>query len=147
MLIDFFYTLRAAKLPVSIKEYLLLLEGLKAGVIDTSVEQFYYLARTTLVKDEALFDKFDRAFAAYFKGVETVADFTQEVPLEWLRRTLELELTPEQKAAIEAMGWDELMETLQRRFEEQKERHEGGSKWIGTGGPCLYPGRCARPAG
>lgn len=134
MLIDFFYTLRSAKLPVSIKEYLTLLEGLKAGVIDTTVEQFYYLARTTLVKDEAHYDKFDRAFSAYFKGVERVADFTQEVPLDWLRKTLERELTPEQKAALQAMDWDELMATLKKRFEEQKERHEGGSKWIGTGG-------------
>ena len=86
MLINFFYTLRAAKLPVSVKEYLTLLEALKAGVIDTSVDQFYYLARTALVKDEAHFDKFDRAFAAYFKGVEMLADFTQDVPLEWLRK-------------------------------------------------------------
>ena len=134
MLIDFFYALRSAKLPVSIKEYLLLLEGLKAGVIEPSVEQFYYLARTTLVKDETLFDKFDRAFAAYFKGVESIADFTREVPLDWLRQMLMRELSPEQKAAVQAMGWDELMQTLKQRFEEQKERHEGGSKWIGTGG-------------
>ncbi|WP_295642518.1 hypothetical protein [uncultured Methylibium sp.] len=147
MLIDFFYSLRTAKLPVSIKEYLVLLEGLQAGVIDTSVEQFYYLARTTLVKDEAHFDKFDRAFAAYFKGVETVADFTQEVPLEWLRRTLEIELTPEQKAAIEKMGWDELMETLKKRFEEQKGRHEGGSKWIGTGGTSPFGNSGYNPQG
>ncbi len=147
MLIDFFYTLRTAKLPVSIKEYLVLLEGLQAGVIDPSVEQFYYLARTTLVKDEAHFDKFDRAFAAYFKGVETVADFTQEVPLEWLRKTLEIELTPEQKAAIETMGWDELMETLKKRFEEQKGRHEGGSKWIGTGGTSPFGNAGYNPQG
>jgi uncharacterized protein with von Willebrand factor type A (vWA) domain len=123
---------------VSIKEYLTLLEALQAGVIaddgGPTVDKFYHLARTVLVKDEALFDKFDRAFGAYFKGVEIVADFTQEVPLDWLRRTLEIELTPEQKAAVEAMGWDELMETLKKRFEEQKERHEGGNKWIGTGG-------------
>ena len=147
MLIDFFYALRSAKLPVSIKEYLLLLEGLKAGVIEPSVEQFYYLARTTLVKDEALFDKFDRAFAAYFKGVETVADFTQVVPLEWLRRTLEIELTPEQKAAVQTMGWDELMDTLRKRFEEQKERHEGGSKWIGTGGTSPFGNAGYNPQG
>ena len=134
MLINFFYALRAAKLKVSVKEYLMLLEGLKEGVIDNSVDQFYYLARTSLVKDETQFDKFDRAFAAYFKGVELLTDFTKEVPLDWLRKTLEFELSPEEKAAIEKMGWDELMETLKKRFEEQKERHEGGSKWIGTGG-------------
>ena len=134
MLINFFYTLRAAKLPVSVKEFLTLLEAVKSGVIDQSVDQFYYLARTTLVKDEAHFDKFDRAFGAYFKGVEMLADFTKEVPLEWLRKNLELELSAEDKAKIEKMGWDELMETLKKRFEEQKKRHEGGSKMIGTGG-------------
>ena len=88
MLIQFFYTLRAAKLPVSVKEYLTLLEAIKAGVLDDgggpTVDKFYALARTALVKDEALFDKFDRAFAAYFKGVELLTDFTQEVPLDWL---------------------------------------------------------------
>ena len=101
MLINFFYTLRAAKLPVSVKEFLTLLEAVKAGVIDHSVDQFYYLARTTLVKDEANFDKFDRAFGAYFKGVEMLADFSKEVPLDWLRKNLELELSPEDKAKIE----------------------------------------------
>ncbi len=138
MLIKFFYTLRAAKLPVSVGEFLALLEGLKAGVIGAegaaSVDDFYYLARTTLVKNETLYDKFDRAFSAYFKGVELLTDFSKDVPLEWLRKHLELELTPEQKAQIEKLGWDELMATLKKRFEEQKERHEGGSKWIGTGG-------------
>ena len=141
MLIQFFYTLRAAKLKVTVPEYLTLLEALQAGVIGgpdhggvASIDDFYHLARTSLVKDETQYDKFDRAFAAYFKGVEMLTDFTAEVPLEWLRKTLELELTPEQKAAIEKMGWDELMETLKKRFEEQKERHEGGNRWIGTGG-------------
>ncbi|MFM8664610.1 MAG: hypothetical protein ACKOE3_00300, partial [Betaproteobacteria bacterium] len=134
MLINFFYTLRAAKLQVSIREYLTLIEALKAGVIGPSVDEFYYLSRTTLVKDETQFDKFDRAFGAYFKGVEMVTDFTQDIPLEWLKKTLERELTPEQKAAIEKMGWVELMETLKKLLEEQKGRHEGGNKWIGTGG-------------
>jgi len=149
MLIDFFYTLRAAKLPVSVKEFLTLLEALKLGVVgpktalpyDDSaapsgykIDDFYFLSRATLVKDEKHYDKFDRAFAAYFKGVELVTDFTQEIPLDWLRQTLERHLNPEEKAAIERMGWDELMETLRKRLEEQKERHEGGSKWIGTGG-------------
>ena len=118
MLINFFFTLRAARLPVSVKEYLTLLEAVKAGVIDDeagpTVDKFYYLSRTALVKDEANFDKFDRAFAAYFKGVELLADFTQDVPLEWLRKNLELELSAEEKAAIEKMGWDELMETLKK---------------------------------
>ena len=147
MLIDFFYTLRSAKLPVSIKEYLLLLEGLKSGVIEPSMEQFYFLARTTLVKDEALFDKFDRAFASYFKGVEALVDLTRELPAEWLERLLENELTPEQKAAIQAMGWDELMETLKKRLEEQQGRHEGGSKWIGTGGTSPFGNSGTNPRG
>ncbi|GAB4217929.1 MAG: VWA domain-containing protein [Rhodoferax sp.] len=148
MLIDFFYTLRAAKLPVSVKEFLTLLQALKLGVIGPkaaqaqvpgeasgySLDDFYHLSRATLVKDEKHFDKFDRAFGAYFKGVEQIADFSQAVPLDWLRQTLQRELSPEQRAAIEAMGWDELMQTLRKRLEEQKERHEGGSKWIGTGG-------------
>src|SRR5258706_2470752 len=134
MLINFFFTLRAAKLKVSVKEYLMLLEAIEAGVIDTSVDEFYYLARTSLVKDEANFDKFDRAFSAYFKGVEMLTDFTQDVPLDWLQKKLELELSPEEKAAIEKIGWDEMMETLKKRFVEQKERHEGGNRMIGTGG-------------
>ena len=118
MLIDFFYTLRAAKLPVSVKEYLTLLEALDAGVVGPrsdgawSLDDFYFVSRLALVKDEKHYDKFDRAFAAYFKGVEMVADFTKEVPADWLRKILENELTPEQKSAIEKMGWDELMETL-----------------------------------
>ncbi|MES2877574.1 MAG: hypothetical protein V4713_04060, partial [Pseudomonadota bacterium] len=142
MLIDFFYTLRSAKLPVSVKEFLTLMEALQLGVVGPNtpepegdapvtgykIDDFYYLSRTTLVKDEKHYDKFDRAFAAYFKGVEIIADFTKEIPLEWLRKNLELNLSPEERAKIEKMGWDELMETLKKRFEEQKERHEGGSK-------------------
>jgi uncharacterized protein with von Willebrand factor type A (vWA) domain len=151
MLIDFFYTLRAAKLKVSVKEYLVLLEAIKAGVIDDeggpTLDKFYYLARSALVKDEAQFDKFDRAFGAYFKGVELLTDFTQDVPLEWLRKTLELELSPEEKAAIKKMGWDELMDTLRKRFEEQKERHEGGSKMIGTGGTSPFGAYGVNPQG
>ena len=152
MLIDFFYTLRAAKLPVSVKEYLSLLEALQANVVGPdsdacSMDDFYYLSRTALVKDENHFDKFDRAFGAYFKGVEMIADFTKEVPLEWLQKILERELTPEQKAAIEKMGWDELMETLKKRLEEQKERHEGGNKGIGTGGTSPFGNGGYNPQG
>ena len=146
MLLDFFYTLRHAKLPVSVTEYLTLMGALQRGVIGPllrpengeahgyGVEDFYFLSRTTLIKDEKHYDKFDRAFAAYFKGVEQIADFTQDIPLEWLRKNLELQLSPEELAKIQKMGWDELMATLKKRFDEQKERHEGGSKWIGTGG-------------
>jgi uncharacterized protein len=161
MLIDFFYTLRSAKLPVSVKEYLTLLEALKEGVVGPNyvvgaddvgeggykIDDFYYLSRTSLIKDEKHYDKFDRAFASYFKGVETIADFTKEIPLDWLRKTLELELSPEEKAKIEKMGWDELMETLKKRFEEQKERHEGGSKMIGTGGTSPFGAYGQNPQG
>ena len=140
MLIDFFYTLRAARLPVSVKEYLTLLEALQAGVVGPrnpqacSIDDFYYLARTTLVKDERHYDKFDRAFAAYFRGVEQIADFTQEIPADWLRQTLQRLSSDEQKANAPRLEWDELMQELRKRLEEQKERHEGGNKWIGTGG-------------
>ena len=153
MLIDFFYTLRSTRLSVSVKEYLTLLEALQAGVVGPrsadgwAVDDFYHLARTVLVKDERHYDKFDRAFAAYFKGVELVTDFTKDVPLDWLRKNLELDLSPEEKARIEKMGWDELMETLKKRFEEQKERHEGGSKMIGTGGTSPFGAHGYNPQG
>ncbi len=152
MLIDFFYTLRSAKLPVSVKEYLTLLEALQANVVGpnsdaSSMDDFYHLSRMILVKDEKHFDKFDKAFGAYFKGVEMLTDFTADVPLEWLKKTLENELTPEQKAAIEKMGWDELMETLKKRLEEQKERHQGGNKWIGTGGTSPFGNGGYNPQG
>jgi uncharacterized protein with von Willebrand factor type A (vWA) domain len=159
MLIDFFYTLRAAQLPVSVHELLSLLEALRAGVVGPAsdpqmkgegawkIDDFYHLSRAVMVKDERHYDKFDRAFGAYFKGVEMVADFSREVPLEWLRKNLELNLSPEEKARIEKMGWDELMETLKQRFEEQKERHEGGNKWIGTGGTSPFGNSGYNPQG
>ena len=140
MLIDFFYTLRAAKLPVSVKEYLTLLEAMQADVVGPrnpeacSLDDFYHLSRTTLVKDEKHYDKFDRAFSAYFKGVEMLADFSKEIPADWLRQELQRLLSDEKKANAPMLDWDELMETLKKRLEEQKGRHEGGSKWIGTGG-------------
>lgn len=135
MLIDFFFSLRHAKLPVSVKEYLTMLEALQAQVIAPSIDEFYYLSRMTLVKDEKHFDKFDQTFAAYFKGVESLVDWKSDIPLDWLQKTLERELTPEEKAKIEAMGGlDKLMERLKQLLEEQKEKHEGGNKWIGTGG-------------
>ncbi len=135
MLIDFFFSLRHAKLPVSVKEYLTMLEALKAQVITPSIDEFYYLSRMTLVKDEKHFDKFDQTFAAYFKGVESLVDWKSDIPLDWLQKTLERELSPEEKAKIEAMGgFDKLMERLRQLLEEQKEKHEGGNKWIGTGG-------------
>lgn len=135
MLIDFFFSLRHARLPVSVKEYLTMLEALRAQVISPSIDEFYYLSRMTLVKDEKHFDKFDQTFAAYFKGVENLVDWKSDIPLDWLQKTLERELSAEEKAKIEAMGGlDKLMERLKQLLEEQKEKHEGGNKWIGTGG-------------
>ncbi len=135
MLAGFFLKLKEAKIPVSIKEYLTLMEGMKQGVISPSIEDFYYLSRMTLVKDEANYDKFDKAFGAFFHGVETLVGAQIDLPLEWLLKQAELHLSPEEKAAIEGMGgWEKLMETLKQRLEEQKERHQGGNKMIGTAG-------------
>src|SRR5690606_16708176 len=133
MLIDFLLHLRKAKLPVSIKEYLMLLEAMREQVIGPSIDDFYWLSRASLVKDERNFDKFDRAFAVYFKGVQAIPGIDIDVPLEWLKRQFQREFSAEEKAAIEAMGGlDKLMDRLRELLEEQKERHEGGSKWIGT---------------
>ncbi|RJG01664.1 vWA domain-containing protein [Noviherbaspirillum sedimenti] len=134
MLIDFFFTLKDAKIPVSIKEFLLLLEALHKGVIGPSLDDFYYLARTTLVKDEAHYDKFDQAFGLYFKGIAATFGENSQIPLDWLIQRMQRELTPEQIAQLEKFGYDKLMDRLRELLEEQKERHEGGSKWIGTGG-------------
>jgi hypothetical protein len=134
MLIDFFFTLREARVPVTIKELLTLLEALQRGVIAPSLDAFYYLARLTLVKDEAHFDKFDQAFGAYFKGIAAVFDPKAEIPLDWLIQRFERALTPEQKAQLEALDYDQLMARLRERLSEQHERHECGDTWIGTGG-------------
>ena len=148
MLIDFFLKLKEAKVPVTTKEYLMLVEGMQKGVVDSSIDNFYYFSRTCLVKDEANFDKFDRVFGEYFKGVEAVMGVNADIPLEWLRKQVELNLSPEEKAKIEAMGgWEKLMETLKKRLEEQKGRHQGGSKWIGTGGTSPYGAYGYNPEG
>ncbi len=147
MLIDFFFTLKSAKIPVSIKEFLTLLEALEKQVIAPSLDDFYYLSRITLVKDEANFDKFDKAFGAYFQGVETLFDKAAEIPLDWLMKRLERELTPEQKAALEKFGYDKLMDRLKELLEEQKGRHEGGNKWIGTGGTSPFGNGGQNPEG
>ena len=147
MLIDFFFTLKDARVPVSIKEFLLLLEALNKGVIKPSIDEFYYLARTTLVKDEANFDKFDKAFGVYFHGAQTLFDKAPEIPLDWLIKRLQRELTPEQKAQIEKFGYDKLMDRLKELLEEQKGRHEGGNKWIGTGGTSPFGHGGVNPEG
>ena len=129
MLIDFFLSVKQAGVPASVKEYLTLCEAMRQGVIHGSVDDFYYLARLSLVKDEAHFDKFDRAFAAYFKGVESLnAALSSLIPEEWLKKLAERVLSEQEKAEIEALGgWDKLMETLKKRLEEQKGRHQGGN--------------------
>jgi uncharacterized protein with von Willebrand factor type A (vWA) domain len=148
MLIDFFLHLRTAKLPVSVKEYLLLLEALSKGVIGQSIDDFYHLSRAALVKDERNFDKFDRAFGAYFKGVQSLPGIELDLPLDWLQRQFQREFTAEEKAAIEAMGGlDKLMERLRQLLEEQKGRHEGGSKWIGTNGTSPFGNGGFNPQG
>ncbi|MCZ2103105.1 MAG: VWA domain-containing protein [Burkholderiales bacterium] len=148
MLIDFFLHLRHAKLPVSIKEYLLLLEAMREHVIGPSIDEFYHLSRATLVKDERNFDKFDKAFGAYFKGVQAVPGIDVDLPLEWLKRQFQREFTAEEKAAIEAMGGlDKLMERLRQLLDEQKDRHQGGSKWIGTGGTSPFGNGGYNPEG
>ena len=147
MLIDFFFTLKDAKVPVSIKEFLILLEGLQKQVITPSLDEFYYLARTTLVKDEAHFDKFDKAFGHYFHGAQTLFDAAPEIPLDWLMKRLQRELTPEQRAQLEKFGYDKLMDRLKELLKEQKERHEGGNKWIGTGGTSPFGNGGVNPEG
>src|SRR5882762_6687300 len=148
MLSGFFVKLKDHKIPVSIKEWLTLLEAMQKDVISPSIDEFYYLSRTTLVKDEQNFDKFDRAFGEYFKGIESVAGVEFDVPLEWLLKQAELNLSPEEKAMIEAMGgWEKLMETLKKRLEEQKGRHQGGSKWIGTAGTSPFGAYGYNPEG
>jgi len=149
VLIRFFHMLREAGIPVSITEFLALLEALEARVIALSVDDFYFLSRTVLVKDERFYDRFDRVFAAHFKGLEELFEMlVAELPEEWLRRASELFLSEEEKARIEALGgWDALMETLRKRLEEQQGRHQGGSKWIGTGGTSPFGAYGYNPEG
>ena len=134
MLIDFFYHLRAHKLPVSVNEYLTLVNALRQDLMPPTLDNFYFLARATLVKDESLYDRYDKAFGAYYKGIAAALPEGREVPADWLIKQFEKSLTPEEKAAIQKHGWDKLMELFKQRLEEQKERHAGGNKWIGTGG-------------
>ena len=149
MFAKFFHELKSAGVPVSLREYLTLMEALDADLAQRKVEDFYYLSRASLVKDEKNYDKFDRVFAHVFKGLETLAEGMEaEIPEEWLRLLTEKFLTEDEKAEIEALGgWDKLMETLKQRLEEQKKRHEGGSKWIGTGGTSPFGSGGYNPEG
>jgi uncharacterized protein with von Willebrand factor type A (vWA) domain len=149
MFVNFFLELRKAKVPASLREYLTLIEAVQAGTANYSVEDFYYLARSCLVKDEKNLDKFDRVFAQSFNGLEfTSEEVKAEIPEEWLRKIAEKVLTPEEMKQIEALGgWEKLMETLKKRLEEQKGRHQGGSKWIGTGGTSPFGAYGYNPEG
>ena len=150
MFTSFFLELRKANLPVSMKEYLLLLEAVKQGLADYRVDDFYYLSRSALVKDERNLDKFDRVFGHVFKGLEMLSELFDpaNIPEDWLRKMAELHLTEEEKAEIEAMGgWEKLMEELKKRLEEQKGRHQGGNKWIGTAGKSPYGAYGYNPEG
>ncbi len=149
MFFNFLDELRAAGISASLKEHLMLLEALNADVIEQSPEEFYYLSRAVFVKDEGQLDRFDQVFNKVFKGLLT--DYgvnAQDIPEEWLKAIAEKFLSPEEMAKIEALGsWDEIMDTLKKRLEEQKERHEGGSKWIGTGGTSPFGNGGYNPEG
>ena len=151
MFVNLLEGLKKAGLPVSITEYLALIEAVEAGVADWNVERFYYLSRATLVKDERNLDRFDLVFGQVFKGLESDAaseGILADIPEEWLKKLGERTLSDEEKAKIQALGgWDKLMETLRQRLAEQKERHGGGSKWIGTGGTSPFGAYGYNPEG
>jgi uncharacterized protein with von Willebrand factor type A (vWA) domain len=149
MFLDFFFKLKESRLPVSLREYLTLLEAMDRGLADYDINNFYYLSRSILVKDETNLDKFDRVFGEVFKGLEnTGEDEAHEIPEEWLRKMVDKFLSEEEKKEIESLGgWDKLMETLKKRLEEQKKRHQGGSKWIGTGGTSPFGAYGYNPEG
>ncbi|MBX3553379.1 MAG: VWA domain-containing protein, partial [Pseudolabrys sp.] len=149
MFVTFFHELKSAGVPVSLREYLTLMEAMDRDLASRRVEEFYYLARTALVKDERNLDKFDRVFGHVFKGLDYVADGVEaEIPEEWLKKLAEKYLTEEEKKQIEALGGlDKLMETLRQRLAEQKKRHQGGNKWIGTAGTSPFGAYGYNPEG
>ncbi|MCK9283587.1 MAG: VWA domain-containing protein [Rhodocyclaceae bacterium] len=147
MLIDFFYHLKARNLKASTREYLTLLEAMQARVADHSIDEFYFLARTCLVKDESAYDRFDQAFGEYFHGVEKIPGLEAELPEEWLRLLAKKHLSDEEKAQLEKLGFDKLMEEFRKRLKEQKGRHAGGSKWVGTGGSSPFGNGGYHPEG
>ncbi|CUH66626.1 VWA domain containing CoxE-like protein [Thalassovita gelatinovora] len=152
MFLPFFENLRKGGIPVSLREYLSFLEGMKSGLVTYDVDGFYYLARVAMVKDERNLDKFDRAFSATFQGLENIqlGDVMDavDIPADWLEKLAEKHLSAEEKAEIEAMGgFDKLMETLKKRLEEQKGRHQGGNKWVGTAGTSPFGAYGYNPEG
>ncbi|HAW48509.1 MAG TPA: VWA domain-containing protein, partial [Roseovarius sp.] len=152
MFLPFFESLRQGGVPVSLREYLTFLEAVRAGLVTYDIEAFYYLARSAMVKDERHIDRFDRAFAASFKGLESISASevleAVDLPADWLEKMAEKHLTPEEKAEIEALGgFERLMETLKDRLREQEGRHQGGSKWIGTAGTSPFGAYGYNPEG
>ncbi|MEN8832221.1 MAG: VWA domain-containing protein, partial [Pacificibacter sp.] len=152
MFLPFFQTLRSAHVPVSLREYLAFLEAMSVGLARYDIEEFYFLARAVLVKDERNLDKFDQAFSKSFQGLENISSDEVlkaiDLPEDWLRKEIEKHLTPEERAEIEALGGlDALMETLKKRLEEQKGRHQGGNKWVGTGGTSPFGAYGYNPEG
>jgi uncharacterized protein len=148
MFFTFFSELRAAKVPVSLREYLTLIEAMAKHVAQFDIEAFYFLARAALVKDERHLDRFDKVFGHCFNGIESLADPKAEIPEEWLRKLADRLLTDDEKKLVEALGgWEKLMETLRRRLAEQKTRHQGGSKWIGTSGTSPFGAHGYNPEG
>lgn len=149
MFVHFFHELKSANIPVSLREYLMLLEALDKNVIENKVEDFYFLSRASLVKDERNLDKFDQVFGHVFKGLDlTLDDHTTQLPEEWLKALTEKFLTEEEKAEIEKLGgWEKIMETLKKRLEEQEKRHEGGNKMIGTAGTSPFGANGYNPEG
>ncbi|MFO1350747.1 MAG: VWA domain-containing protein [Gammaproteobacteria bacterium] len=148
MLIDFFFQMRVAQIPVSITEFIALMEALKRHIAGFDIDDFYYLARAILVKDERHYDRFDLVFGAYLKGLETAWEMIGAIPLEWLRAQADLLLSDEEKRQIEALGgWDKIMDTLRQRLAEQKGRHQGGSKWVGTAGRSPFGAHGYNPEG
>jgi uncharacterized protein with von Willebrand factor type A (vWA) domain len=152
MFLPFFDALRRCDVPVSLREFLTFLEGMKAGIATYDIDAFYFLARTCMVKDERNIDKFDRAFATAFEGLEAIPDSAVmdavDIPQEWMEKMAEKHLSAEEKAEIDALGgFDKLMETLKKRLEEQKGRHQGGSKWVGTAGTSPFGAYGYNPEG
>jgi len=148
MLIDFFFTLRKYQLKVSLRELLDLIRALEQQVVFADVDKFYQLSRIIMIKDESQYDKFDRAFADYFEGVSTIDLFSKDIPDDWLRKELEKVLSAQEKEQLKALGsLDELLDTLQQRLKEQQKRHQGGNKWVGTGGTSPFGAYGYNPQG
>ncbi|AZG73233.1 vWA domain-containing protein [Shewanella livingstonensis] len=148
MFIDFFLTLKKHKVPCSLRELLDLIALLKKGVIFANVDDFYNLAKIVMVKDEIHYDKYDNAFAEYFNGIENIDIFDKILPEDWLRKEFEKHLTQEEKDQLKSMGGlEELMKTLKERLEQQKKRHAGGNKWVGTGGTSPFGAYGYNPEG